>query len=451
MKITYLSSPITSQYGGGEKFLDDFTTGIEAEHEFIGSSKAVFDLFQSKGYKATLTSGLLEPVSPKNFLLIPISILVGLFQFIRYYKTFKDSDWIISPTSHCETFFMIPWIKLFLGKQVLFMVHAPKVPKLFSIPPLNFILSKCWGNSPVVFVSNSQKELWNEKGCNSKNQIVIYNGVKVSEFSEICGGQIPLVKDWCKQGLPAVASAQKGCSEADGVFAVEVLNPPDGIFRSSWRGSSLGDPDLHFLLAQDDRNLGDVKNKTLKIGFLARLHKEKGCDVLINALEHIKSTQSIEVVIAGDGPEKNNLIELLASKKITENIKVNFTGFQSDTKSFYESLDLLVFPSRREGFSLVLLEAWESHLSVLTSNIKPFIEAKNFQTKLDQSLIFEMDNSQDLANKIDYFIENQSTYLNSVYKQTLHDVIVNRFSSERMTDEYEKVLNFDVSPTGEAG
>jgi glycosyltransferase involved in cell wall biosynthesis len=416
MKNTYLSSPITSQYGGGEKFLDDLTTGINAEHEFIGSSKAVYDLFTSKGYKATLTSGLFEPVSPRNVLLFPFSILVGLFQFIQFYKTFKDSDWIISPTSHCETFFVTPWIKLFLHKPVLLMVHAPKVPKLFSIPPLNFLLSKCWGSSPVVFVSNSQKELWNSVGCVSGNQIVIYNGVKVSKLVVEAASVSPFGVENIEipnHPIPPILAKEKLAS-----------NPPGGIFRS----------------AQEDRDLSDTKDKVLKIGFLARLHLEKGCDVLIKSLSSIKSTQNIEIIIAGDGPEKENLIALYEVQKLPENIKVNFIGFQSDTKNFYESLDLLVFPSRREGFSLVLLESWERGLSVLTSDIKPFIEAKNFQNELEQGLIFEMDNAIDLADKIDYFIENQDIYLDLSYKQDLYNVIVNKFSLERMVGEYEKVL-----------
>jgi glycosyltransferase involved in cell wall biosynthesis len=411
MKITHLSSPISSQYGGGEKFLDDFTTGIEAEHEFIGSSKAVNDLFTFKGYKATLTLGLFEPVSARNLFLIPISILTGLFQFVHFYKVFKNSDWIISPTSHCETFFVIPWIKLFLRKPVLFMVHAPKVPRLFSIPPLNWLLSKCWGSSPVVFVSQSQKELWNSKGCISSNQIVIYNGFKTYKIVESCGGQIPLVKKKVQQGFLATYCPWGG-SEADGVF--------EG----------------------DTQTIAENNKKILKIGFLARLHKEKGCDVLINALELIKSDDKIEVVIAGDGPEKQNLIALFEAKTLPGNIKVKFVGFQSDTKSFYESIDLLVFPSRRESFGLVICEAMERGVSVLSSNIPSSREVKKvINLNSESELTFEMDNYQELAAKIEYFIANKAAYLNLEYKKNLHNIIKEKFTLETMIGEYQKILS----------
>ena len=383
MKITYLSSPISSQYGGGEKFLDDFMSDIDAEHEFVGSSKAIYDLFQSKGYKATLTSGLLEPVSVRNLLLIPVSILVGLFQFIRFYSVFKASDWIISPTSHCETFFVIPWIKIFLRKQVLFMIHT-KPPNVFGIFPLNWILLKCWGDSPVTFVSNSQKGLWNEKGCLSKNQVVIYNGVEINKSK---------------------------------------------IENSPYLGGVIADD-------------GGSLPKSIKIGFIGRLHKEKACDVLINALESINFSQPIEVIIAGGGPEKQNLTSLYEAKKLSPNIKVSFVGFISDTKSFYESLGVLVFPSRLESFGLVICEAMERGLSVITSDIPSSLEIKNIiNLKAQSELIFKKDDYKQLASKIDYFIENQGQYLDLEYKKRLHSVIVEKFSLEQMLSEYNKVLN----------
>lgn len=370
MKITYLSSPITSQYGGGEKFLDDFTAGIQAEHEFIGSSKAVYSLFQAKGYKATLTSGLFEPVSPGNLLLVPVSIMVGLYQFIRFYKNFKQSDWIISPTAHCETFFVIPWIKLFLGKPVLFMVHAPKVPKIFGLFPFKFILSKCWGNSPVVFVSDSQKRFWSSAGCFSANQIVIYNGVKVKNLK----------------------------------FVQKIQN-------------------------------------TIKLGFIGRLHREKGCDILINSLESINPTENIEIIIAGDGPEKQNLIALYETKNLPANVKVTFLGFVSDTKKFYSSLDLLVFPSRKESFGLVICEAMEQGVSVLCSNIPSSLEVKKIvDLQSENQLIFESQNTIDLSVKIDYFIKKKNDYFDFDYKKKLHQVIADKLSLERMLEEYNKVL-----------
>ncbi len=367
-KIIYLSSPVTSQFGGGEVFLNNFTDGIEAEHIFVGSSKAIFDLFRSKNYQATLSSGGFEPCL-KYLPLFPVSIIIGFVQFVRFIHLFQSADTIISPTSHCETFFVIPWIKLFFRKKVIFMVHSAFVPKTFSIYPMNWSLSKCWGKSSVVFVSNSQKKLWNDAGCVSKNQMVIYNGVKVSEF-------VPKTKI-------------------------------------------------------------DVETK---IGFLGRLSSDKGCDVFLDSLTAIKSSERIKVLIGGDGPEKENLVQKLSSLNLPLNITVEFVGFVSDTKLFLESLDLFVFPSCREGFSIVLLECYERGVSALTSNIDPFLEAKSYFNRSEMNLNFAVGGSPDLANKIDFFINNKSLYLDREYQLNLHKTIEHNFGLSKMLADYKKIM-----------
>ncbi len=386
-KIVYLSSPISSQYGGGEKFLDDFTASIsssnpECQHIFIGSSKAVYDLFKSKNsnnYTATLTKGWngcgFEPVSIKNLLLFPISVLLGIKQVIRFWDTFRLADLIVSPTSHCETFFVIPLIKLLLGKHALFMVHSSSVPKIFKLFPINFLLSLCWSKSAVTFVSNSQKQLWNSAGCQSVGGIVIYNGVKIYDYKN--------------------------------------YQPKD-------------------------------VDTTITIGFLARLHPEKACDILIKSLQFVESKSPIKIIIGGDGSEKQKLQNLLHTLqtefKLPSNITVEFAGFVNDTKSFYEQLDLFVFPSYQEGFSLVLLEAFERGLPVVTSDIAPFIEAKKFTDKQEQELVFRVGDCQDLATKINYFLNNKEIYMNLEYKQNLHNLVKERFSTEVMMERYFEVI-----------
>ncbi len=45
-----------------------------------------------------------------------------------------------------------------------------------------------------------------------------------------------------------------------------------------------------------------------------------------------------------------------------------------DMPSLYRLADALIFPSLREGFGLVVLEAMASHVPVITSQIAPFTE-----------------------------------------------------------------------------
>lgn len=82
-------------------------------------------------------------------------------------------------------------------------------------------------------------------------------------------------------------------------------------------------------------------------------------DLLIRALPLVKEVHpDLKCFITGDGPERDNL-ELLASElQLKRNIK--FTGFLKDHNELLKimkSSQVFVFPSKREGFGMVVLEA----------------------------------------------------------------------------------------------
>lgn len=93
--------------------------------------------------------------------------------------------------------------------------------------------------------------------------------------------------------------------------------------------------------------------------FAGRLIPEKGVDLLIRSLPLVKEVHpDLKCFITGDGPERDNL-ELLASElQLKRNIK--FTGFLKDHNELLKimkSSQVFVFPSKREGFGMVVLEA----------------------------------------------------------------------------------------------
>jgi hypothetical protein len=73
-----------------------------------------------------------------------------------------------------------------------------------------------------------------------------------------------------RQSHAEVTATTVSPQEVKGNKTLKLSNPPDGIFRLSCRGSDLGDPDLHFSLAQDDNKRVTAMptlppNKTLNI------------------------------------------------------------------------------------------------------------------------------------------------------------------------------------------
>lgn len=114
-----------------------------------------------------------------------------------------------------------------------------------------------------------------------------------------------------------------------------------------------------------------LESKTYDIIFVGRLIKEKNVDLLIKAVTLLKADfPDLRCCIVGDGPEKAALVEL--AKRIGVYESVEFAGFQE-----YGSLigkikasKVLVLPSSREGFGMVVIEAFACGVPVVTVRAK---------------------------------------------------------------------------------
>lgn len=112
---------------------------------------------------------------------------------------------------------------------------------------------------------------------------------------------------------------------------------------------------------------GDVEKKADKIIFVGRLIPHKHVDHLIESFEEIvKIVPDANLVIVGRGDEKNNIIDMVSSKSL--DAKVSFKENLSDEELIKEikESEVLVLPSTREGFGMVLAEANYCNVPVVT-------------------------------------------------------------------------------------
>lgn len=92
------------------------------------------------------------------------------------------------------------------------------------------------------------------------------------------------------------------------------------------------------------------------IGTVARLTPEKALDVLIDAFaELIASGEDAELLIVGDGPERQKL----EAQVVRENLQevVQFVGWQDDIWYWLGKMRVFAMPSVKEGMPYALLEA----------------------------------------------------------------------------------------------
>ncbi len=109
----------------------------------------------------------------------------------------------------------------------------------------------------------------------------------------------------------------------------------------------------------------------LRVGFVGRLVREKGVDLLVKALQDAGFAFSLTIV--GDGPEKGRLERLVHASGLSEHCTFLLPVPQDAIPDVMQRFDVLVLPSRgrsgwKEQFGRVLIEAMASGVVVIGSD-----------------------------------------------------------------------------------
>lgn len=190
---------------------------------------------------------------------------------------------------------------------------------------------------------------------------------------------------------------------------------------------------------EKDQRIFNIDNEKFIFGNVARLHQQKGHQILLQAFAKIvKSHINAHLLIIGDGELKEELISLTASLEISD--KVNFLGTRSDICEFLAAIDVFVLPSLWEGQPIALLEALAMAKPCIASAVNGIPEIINHGLNgylvnpndidsLYQAMVLLM-SDQKLCQQL----SNQS-------KITISD----KFSAQNMANEtatvYDKILN----------
>ncbi|MBU4534480.1 MAG: glycosyltransferase family 4 protein [Euryarchaeota archaeon] len=144
------------------------------------------------------------------------------------------------------------------------------------------------------------------------------------------------------------------------------------------------------------------------ISCVSRLVEYKRVEDLIYALNILNADYpSLRCNIVGTGPQESHLRKLV--EKLDLQKKVKFCGFvknHTDVLRIIKSSHIFCLPSKVEGFGLVIVEAMGCGVPFVASNIEPVMEA----SAQKGGLFFNVQDPQDLADKIKFLLENEDTY-----------------------------------------
>lgn len=104
------------------------------------------------------------------------------------------------------------------------------------------------------------------------------------------------------------------------------------------------------------------------IGTVGRLVERKGTRFLIEAISVLRKRRAdLTLAVVGDGPLKEGLQQLAASRGIAG--KVRFLGFRRDLRYILQAIDLFALPSLKEGLPIALLIAMAEGRPVVASSV----------------------------------------------------------------------------------
>jgi starch synthase len=186
----------------------------------------------------------------------------------------------------------------------------------------------------------------------------------------------------------------------------------------------------------------DLKGKNVVL-FTGRLTSHKGVDYLIRAAKNIHG----EVLILGDGPERDKLEKLIKDLKLTNCRILGYMkpGEQLGFRAFYSRADVYVAPSTwKEPLGLVILEAMAAKTPVIstraggvTSLIKDGYNGYLVHVK----------RSDEIAARVNELLDNPQ--LRQKMAQRSYDLVVKRFTWDRIAEQFETIYKKHASNTSE--
>ncbi len=129
---------------------------------------------------------------------------------------------------------------------------------------------------------------------------------------------------------------------------------------------------------------------------VGRLSQEKGHADLLRAIALLDTElPPFRVLIVGDGPERQSLVELADSLGISS--KIAMLGQQGEVRPFYSMADLMALPSHSEGSPYVVLEALAAGVPIAATRVGGVPE---ILTHAETGLLVPSKNPQAMADAL---------------------------------------------------
>lgn len=172
---------------------------------------------------------------------------------------------------------------------------------------------------------------------------------------------------------------------------------------------------------------------------VANIRHEKGIDILVNAIKDSEELKDVQFHIIGAPGELEyaQKIKRIIEAASFQNIEIHKPVSPSELVTYYQATDLFVQPSRREGFSVAVLEAMACGLPVVCTDVG------------GNHLLINEHTGRMVHSSFDQNLEKEiitlSNDLENYHSERIRELVLSRYGSKAFQDRlltiYEHLIN----------
>ena len=118
-----------------------------------------------------------------------------------------------------------------------------------------------------------------------------------------------------------------------------------------------------------------IPKQALVLGFVGRLTRDKGVVELYEAWEQVRQQYPAAHLLVVGAFEAGDVVPDAVRAGLENNERVHIVGWQADVVPYFLLMDVLVLPTYREGFGLVLIEAAAMGVPSVATRIPGCVDA----------------------------------------------------------------------------
>ena len=175
--------------------------------------------------------------------------------------------------------------------------------------------------------------------------------------------------------------------------------------------------------------------------FIGRVVRDKGIDELVEAFSLLHSEHpQTRLILVGRAEDNLDPVSQNTHRTIASHPAIEAVGSQSDVRPWLAASDALVFPSYREGFPNVVIEAGALDLPSIVTDING---SREIIVHGQNGIIVPPRNAQALLQAMTHFVQNpQATQAMALKaRQMIASRFEKSFVQKCLFDYYHKILN----------